>query len=164
MSIDRNARARLLFQAEVYERRTKLKGQRGGDLQPSGVQLLRCIAFRFLNLAKNAAWPSYDTLQAATGLCRQTIADAIKRLEAAGFLIVTRRTRWEGGKLIKLSNLYVLPIEAPPLPDWESLLSRRQPEESRFLPYDQLEGPLKHALERLGAMIEQKEMLTKGAV
>lgn len=142
-----------MFQAEAYERRTKLKGQRGGDLGPSGVQLLRCIAFRFLNLAKGCAWPSYDALQKATGLCRQTIADAIKRIEAVGFVFVERRTCWEGRKLIKLTNLYRLPIEPPPLPDWESLLSRRQPEASIFIPYDQWESPLKEALERLGAAL-----------
>jgi hypothetical protein len=156
MAIDRNQRAKLVFCAEAYERKTKLKGQRGGDLMPSGIQVLRCIAFRFLNLTKGAAWPSYDSLQAATGLCRQCIADAIKRLEAAGFLLVERRTRWEGRKLIKLTNLYTLPVEAPPLPDWESLLDRRQTQDSRLIPYDQLTGPLKDALERLGAMIEAR--------
>lgn len=158
MSIDRNARARLVFQAEAYERRTKAKGQRGGDLQPSGIQLLRCIAFRFLNLARGAAWPSYDALQAATGLCRQTIADAIKRLEAAGFMHVERRTRWEGRKLIKLTNLYRLAAEAPALPDWESLLDRRQPETSRFIPWDEWQDcPLKRALDQLGDRIAARE-------
>jgi len=117
------------------------------------MQLLRCIAFRFLNLAKGCAWPSYDALQAATGLCRQTIADAIKRLEAAGFMFVERRTRWQGRKLIKLTNLYRLAAEAPPLPDWESLLGRHQPEDSRIISYEEMKGPLKDALEALAARL-----------
>ncbi|MFL5280783.1 MAG: helix-turn-helix domain-containing protein [Rhodopila sp.] len=158
MSIDRNARARLLFQAEAYERRTKLKGQRGGDLMPSGIQLLRCIALRFLNLAKNAAWPSYDTLQEVTGLSRQCLANAIKRLEAAGFLLVTRRAGWNGTRIVRETNLYRLPENPPPPPDdYESLSSRRQPEASRFIPWDQWEGcELKRALERLGDALEAR--------
>ena len=84
VSVDRNTRTRLVFQAEAYERRTKLKGKRGGNLMPSGVQLLRCIAFTFLNLKVGAAWPSYTAFRLATGLCRQTLADAIERLEETG--------------------------------------------------------------------------------
>lgn len=157
MSVDRNARSRLVFQAEAFERRTKLKGQRSGDLGPSGIQLLRCIAFRFLNLAKGCAWPSYNALQKATGLCRQTIADAIKRIEAAGFMFVERRTRWEGRRLVKLTNLYRMPIEPPPLPDWESLLSRRNPETLKSIPWDEWNSPLKKALEALGDRLATAE-------
>lgn len=158
MSIDRNGRARLVFQAEAYERRTKLKGQRGGDLGPSGIQLLRCIAFRFLDLRKGHAWPGYDALQRATGLARQTIANAISRLEETGFMFVQRRTRWEGRKLIKLTNLYSFPIKAPPLPDWESLLSRDKPEDSRILSFEDWgDSPLQRALNALGDRIAEKE-------
>ena len=118
---------------------------------PSGIQLLRCIAFTFLNLKVGAAWPSYTALQAATGLCRQTLSDAIERLEATGFLLVRRRTRWEGRRLVKLTNLYTLSVEPPPVPDWESLLSRHQPHNSRFIPWAEWEDcPLKRALEKLG--------------
>jgi hypothetical protein len=127
-------------------------------VQPSGIQLLRCIAFRFLNLAKGAAWPSYDALQAATGLARQTLADAIKRLETAGFMLVDRRTRFEGGRLIKLTNLYRLPIEPPPLPEWESLLRRRNSEIQESIPYDTLTGTLRRALDTLAARIAGKEV------
>lgn len=158
MSIDRGARSRLVFQAEAYERRTKLKGQRGGDLGPSGIQVLRCIAFRFLNLRKGHAWPGYDALQRATGLARQTIANAIRRLERAGFMFVQRRTRWEGRKLIKLTNLYSFPIEAPPPPSWESLLGRHKPEESRILSFEDWgDTPLQRALKELGDRIAERE-------
>jgi len=158
MAIDRNQRARLIFCAEAHERRTKQWGKRGGDLMPSGIQVLRCIAFRFLNLVRGAAWPSYDALQEATGLCRQCIADAIKRLEAAGFLIVTRRAGWNGSRIVRETNFYTLPIEPPPLPDDVSLLSERQPQASRFISWREWEDcPLKKALESLGARIAAQE-------
>jgi hypothetical protein len=159
MAIDRNARARLVFQAEAYERRTKAKGSRGGSLMPSGIQVLRAIAFVFLNLPRGAAWPSYDALQRATGLCRQTIADAIRRLEAAGFLLVTRRCQWEGRKLVKLTNWYELPVKAPPLPDHESLLNGRQPQSQKLIPWDEWKSPVKNALEAWAdAIIERSEV------
>jgi len=160
MSIDRNQRARLIFAAEAYERRTKPRGKRAGDLCQSGLQVLRCIAFRFLSVPRGEAWPSYDALQAATGLCRQTIASAIRRLEAAGFLLVTRRGGWNGRALVRENNLYRLglsgkgdSISENRGPIWESLLSGREPQDSR-IPLDEWEdSPLKLALTSLGASL-----------
>jgi hypothetical protein len=171
MSIDRNQRARLIFAAEAYERRTKPKGKRAGDLCQSGLQVLRCIAFRFLSVPKGAAWPSYDALQTATGLCRQTIARAIRRLEAAGFLLVTRRAGWTGRALVRETNLYRLSSEkggglfrTPPPPVWESLLSRRQPQDSR-IPWEEWEDcPLKAALTSLGARFALNNGVLGGVV
>lgn len=153
--MDRNDRSRLVFRAEAHERATKPKGRASGALGLTGLAVLRCIAFRFLNVAKGCAWPSYDALQKATGFARQTIADAIRRIEAAGFMRVQRRARFIKGQLVKLTNLYTLMIDPPPLPLWESLAARRQPEDSRFIPYSELsdDSPLKKALAKLGAAI-----------
>lgn len=172
MPIDRNQRARLIFAAEAYERRTKPQGKRAGALCQSGLQVLRCIAFRFLSVPKGEAWPSYDALQAATGLCRQTIARAIRRLEAAGFLLVTRRAGWNGRALVRETNLYRLGfsgkggfVSENPGPVWESLLSRRQPQDSRLTPWDEWEDcPLKAALASLGARFTLNKGVPGGVV
>lgn len=123
--IDRNERVRIIYRAEAYERKSKMKGRPGGALGLTGIALLRIIIFRYFNVAKGAAWPSYDELQRVSGFARQTIADAIKRLERAGFLLVTRRAGWNGQRIVRETNLYRLPLTAPALP--ESLAVERQP-------------------------------------
>ena len=54
--------------------------------------------------------PSYTVLMAATGLCRQSIANALKRLEASGILKIARRLVREviDGVMVtrQASNLY----------------------------------------------------------
>lgn len=89
--LDRNQRARLLFLAERLERATKTAGKRNGVLGYVGLAVLRCLLLRFHNGTTGLCCPSYDTLQAATGLCRQSIANALQRLEAVGILSVVRR-------------------------------------------------------------------------
>jgi len=125
--MDRNDRARLMYRAEAYERRTKRRALPSGALGYTGITLLRTLAFRYWNAARRAAWPSYDELQRATGYCRQTIARGIRKLERAGFLLVTRRAGWIGGRIVRESNLYRLPEpQPPPIPaDHESLRRER---------------------------------------
>lgn len=50
--------------------------------------------------ADNTSWPSYETLQQDTGMHRNTISGAIKRLEELGLITKTRR--------MKTSSLYQL--------------------------------------------------------
>src|SRR5208337_5352907 len=88
----------------------------------NGILVLEALAFRFHRSLDGLCCPSYDTLIAATGLCRQSIATALKRLEAAGILKITRRLIREvvGGGGFEMtvcrqgSNLYALfaPSEA----------------------------------------------------
>lgn len=145
--MDRNDRARLMWRAEAYERKTKGRALPSGALGYTGISLLRVIAFRYWSAPKRAAWPSYDELQRVTGYCRQTIARALRRLEAAGFLLVQRRAGWRQGRIVRETNLYRLPADAP-CPA-ESLPRERQPKTQDFVPYAALTGPLKDALERL---------------
>jgi hypothetical protein len=148
--MDRNDRSRLLWRAEALERRTKLPSKRNGAIGQTGLALLRVIALRFLNVARNRAWPSYDTLQRETGFCRQTVARGIQRLEAAGLMLVTRRAGSLGrGRIVRETNLYSLPIAPPPLPDIESPLSRREPKPQDFIPWETWESPLKDSLQSL---------------
>ena len=48
-SVDRNARARILYLAEALDRRTHQPGQHGGVLKRSGLAVLRALLFGFLN-------------------------------------------------------------------------------------------------------------------
>ena len=84
-------RARLWATAVTMERKTKAKGSRVGCFYPSGLQVLNALLFRFANSQSGRCDPSYTALQTATGLCRQTIADAINRLAQSGIVNVTRR-------------------------------------------------------------------------
>jgi hypothetical protein len=89
--LDRNQVARMLHACEVVERATKAPGRRNGALGLATVAVLRCLVLRFLNRKSGLCFPSYRALQDATGFCRQTIAKALRALEAVGVLIVTRR-------------------------------------------------------------------------
>jgi Helix-turn-helix domain len=76
---------------EVLERLTKRPGCPNGCVTRPAVVLLRVLMFRFHNNGSGACFPSYNSLQAATGFCRATIAKALKILEALKVLKVTRR-------------------------------------------------------------------------
>ena len=89
--LDRNARAKLLFMAERIERHTKVAGRRNGSFGYAGLAVLRALVLRFANGRTGLCCPSYQTLRAHTGLCRQANADALHRLEAAKIIKITRR-------------------------------------------------------------------------
>ncbi len=89
--LDRNQRAKLWTIAQSMERRTKESGCRNGCLGAVGLTVLNALLFRFLSSADGRCDPSFSTLQRVTGLCRQSIANAIDRLEASGLVTVTRR-------------------------------------------------------------------------
>lgn len=116
--LDRNERARLMLLAETWERRSKRAGGRNGDLGYVGLAVLKCLLWGFLG-AKGLCCPSYDAIQHRTGLCRQSIANGIRRLEACGILRVVRRiVRERVGHMIvtrQASNLYAFAM--PSLPD-----------------------------------------------
>ncbi len=89
--IDRNERARIIARAELLERRTKRPGQRDGVIGQSALSILRVLLFHFLDPQSGRLDPSYKQMQEQTGFCMQTIAQALKRLERAGILEITRR-------------------------------------------------------------------------
>jgi hypothetical protein len=90
--MDREARHKMLFLAEALERRTKMKGRKNGALGQIGMQVLRAL-LGFANKATGLCYPSYFALQLATGLSRGGIRAALRRLEAAGIICVTRRLK-----------------------------------------------------------------------
>lgn len=89
--LDRNQRARLLYLAEALERRTKTTGRRNGVLGYVGLQILRALLLGFQNGRTGVCVPSYSAIQAATGLCRASIAEGLKRLATTGILTIVRR-------------------------------------------------------------------------
>lgn len=89
--LDRNQKARLLFKVECLERKTKVAGRRNGVVTQPGLIVYRALLLKFHNLKDGRCYPTYSTLQQATGLCRQSIARAIAALESLGLVIVTRR-------------------------------------------------------------------------
>jgi hypothetical protein len=56
-----------------------------------GLAVLESLLCGFLRRADGLCCASYVELMAATGLCKQSIANALKRLEACGILKIVRR-------------------------------------------------------------------------
>ena len=100
--LDRNARARLMFQAEALDRRTHQPGRHGGVLKRTGLAVLKALVFGFHNVATGRCDPGYDALARLAGVARSTVAVALKRLEGAGLIIRTRR---QVG-VVRLTNAY----------------------------------------------------------
>lgn len=129
--LDRNQVAKILFLAESLERKTKDKGRFNGLVGKAGLEILRALLKQFYNYRNGGQCdPSYDAIQRATGFCRQTIADAIQRLEACRIITVVRRlvrvmtkTRCPvTGQVIECpatqqtSNAYMFNVAAEPKP------------------------------------------------
>ncbi len=74
--LDRNARARLLFQAEALDRRTHQPGRHGGMLKRTGLAVLKALLFGFHNIATGRCDPSLDALARMAGCARSTVAEA----------------------------------------------------------------------------------------
>jgi hypothetical protein len=89
--LDRNQQSKILFIADQLERRTKAPGKRNGALGYIGLAVLRVLILRCMNRKSGLCCPSYTALQAMTGLCRDSIARALARLEASGLVKIVRR-------------------------------------------------------------------------
>jgi hypothetical protein len=90
--LDRNQVAKIMFLAESIERKTKEKGRFNGCVTKPGLEILRALLKHFYNYQNGGQCdPSYDAIQRVTGFCRQTIADALKALEACRIITVARR-------------------------------------------------------------------------
>lgn len=107
--LDRNERAKIVFLAEALERRTKLPGRRNGQLGYVGLQVLRCLAFQFLNLSSGLLCPGYDAIMRRTGLCKQSVATGLARLERTGVVKIMRRLVRE--RVSRVSPVTGLPEE-----------------------------------------------------
>jgi hypothetical protein len=97
--ISTKSRALVIDRAEALERSTKAKGQRDGVLGQSALMVLRALMCHFLDTKSGRCDPSYKQIQKQTGFCVQTIAVALKRLERAGILDITRRMVRRGAQI-----------------------------------------------------------------
>jgi hypothetical protein len=96
--ISTKSRAQIMERAEALERSTKAPGQRDGVLGQSALMVLRALLCHFLDIKSGRCDPSYKQIQKQTGFCVQTIAVALKRLERAGILDITRRIARKAGQ------------------------------------------------------------------
>ena len=103
--MDRNAKAKLLRSVEIMERVTKRKGCRNGVVSIPALIVLRTLLLQFHG-RRGLCCPSYTTLMRSTGLCRQSIASALRRLRTVGVLKVTARLVRVGQSFGQASNLY----------------------------------------------------------
>ncbi len=103
--LDRNQKAKLLRACEIMERATKRKGRRNGIIGIPGMIVLRCLLLQFHG-ATGLCCPSYTTIQRVTGLCRQSVATALSRLQRVGVLHVRQRLVRIAGVCRQASNLY----------------------------------------------------------
>ncbi len=106
--------------AERFDRARKRKGRRNGPLGYTGLLIYRAL-WRFVRFRDGCLCPSYERLMKATGLSRQAVADALKRLKAHGFLSWRRRLEYTGevgvrGRAVRqATNAYVLGTPADAL-------------------------------------------------
>jgi DNA-binding MarR family transcriptional regulator len=149
LTIDRNARARLLFLAEALDRRTHQPGQHGGCLKRTGLAVLRALLFTFANLVTGRCDPGYDALSRAAGVSRSTLAKALKRLEDAGLLLRTRR---QAGT-VRFTNTYSFKVS-------ETAWSENRPQ-TTTKPIEQPKsaktGPVSDRMRALLAILERRE-------
>jgi hypothetical protein len=122
--LDRNMRPRILHLATALDRRTRQRGQHGGILKRTGIEVLRQLLFTFLNMQTGACFPSHQQIAEAASCCVETVRKAIRALEAAGIIETVRRKvvasftsrlyRARYDVAVQDSNSYVFNV---PLPD-----------------------------------------------
>ena len=110
--ISRDQRIRIILRAEAIERFTKGRGKQAGALGQSGLRVLRCLLFDFANTATGRCDPGYRAICRATGFCRETVAGALARLEAAGLVEIVRRMVRAGRRAVQATNAYLFSAAA----------------------------------------------------
>ncbi len=128
--LDRNAKARILVRARAFIRR-KGKGRAYGAITAKAYQVLAALLYQFHNSKTGKCFPSYKRIAERVGCCHDTVAEAIKALEACGLLTwvnTLKRVHIEGPALFgpaqtgltrvyRASNSYRLidPLQLPKL-------------------------------------------------
>ncbi|MGE0372937.1 MAG: helix-turn-helix domain-containing protein [Gammaproteobacteria bacterium] len=120
ISLDRNAKARIMVYARGWNARHRRPGQHRGPLTRAYLEVLEALLWSFHNSKSGLCFPSYETIAEKAECCRDTVYEAIKALEAAGVLtwvnrIIRQRvpcpdllggwtTSW---RIIRTSNAYL---------------------------------------------------------
>jgi hypothetical protein len=175
--LDRNMRVRLLYLAKALDQRTRQKGQHGGMLKRTGIEVLRQLLFTFLNMQTGACFPSHEQIARAAGCCIETVRKAIRALEAAGIVQTIRRKivatftsrqhRARYDVAVQDSNSYVFNVALSDWPtegDLASPLFRPPSEADARNRYEtnhnlktKLPADLANALAELGRLIDTRE-------
>jgi hypothetical protein len=107
--LDREAKARIGVLIRALMHPTE-PGKHYGAVTAKAAEVGRVLLWVFHNAGTGRCFPSYDTIAKAAGCHRDTVAEAIKMLEAAGILTwCNRRARVTIGgvrKVIRISNAY----------------------------------------------------------
>lgn len=178
LSLDRNAKARVMARARALLRRTE-PGKHYGALTAKALAVLQVLLWKFHNARGGLCFPSYERIAEAAGCARSTVAEAIKALEDAGILSWVNRitrirdkeldlfgqwvTRW---RVIRTSNSYRFrDLGAGPvkglaskseirtgLLDQESSVACRLPDPRVLDPDNDLDRALIHLGTTLGAL------------
>jgi hypothetical protein len=91
-ALDRNAKVRIMHWARVLSRRTE-KGRAYGVVTAKALAVLEALLWAFHNAKSGLCFPSYETIAAAAGCARSTVAEALHALEAAGIMTWVNRIK-----------------------------------------------------------------------
>jgi helix-turn-helix protein len=89
--LEGNTRVRIFHLAATLDHRTRRTWQHGSILKRIGIEVLRVLLFKFLNMKTGACFPSYQQIAEAAGCCIETMRKAIRAPEAAGIITTIRR-------------------------------------------------------------------------
>ncbi len=118
LSLDRNAKARIMTRARVLMRRTRA-GKAYGRITAKDYAVLGALLYAFHNSARGWCYPGYKAIADAARCALSTVANALKRLETAGLLSWVNRMKrireWKTGpmgfpvpevRVVRTSNAY----------------------------------------------------------
>jgi hypothetical protein len=186
ISLDRNAKTRIMVYAQAWSAKHRQPGQHRGPLTRAYVEVLEALLWGFHNSKSGLCFPSYEAIAEKARCCRDTVYEAIRALEAADVLTWVNRivreqvrepdlfgkwgTRW---RIVRTSNAYQfrdpLPCsehgglsksENPPgtLNQDISFLKKEAATPSDTL--NSMSSPLLRALHSLGTAMATREGLT----
>ena len=177
--LDRNAKARIMVYARAWSARNRQPRQHRGPITRAFLDVLQALLWGFHNSRSGICFPSYEKIAEKAECARSTVAEALKVLEWAGVLTWQNRitrilvrerdlfgqwaARWQ---VIRTSNAYVFTDPKPQLSGGFSCKSENragtQNQELNLLrpaPAPNPNSPLKRALQRLGAGVEERLLL-----
>ena len=189
ISLDRNAKTRIIVFAKAWNAKHRQPGQHRGPLTRAYHEVLEALLWGFHNSKSGQCFPSYEAIAAKAQCCRDTVYEAIRALERAGILTWVNRivreqvreldlfgkwaSRW---RIVRTSNAYVfrdpLPCaegrpdhgyssksENPPGTLIQDSYSSKKEPEPDADPYAGMGGDLLKALHRMGTSIAKRDGL-----
>lgn len=154
---DRNIKIRVMVFARAYNARHRQPGQHKGPLTRATLEVLHALLWGFHNAKTGRCFPSYEAIAAKAGCARSTVAESIKRLEAAGVLTWGHRIARIGNRLLRTSNAYRfrhMPLSQSENPPGTQIKDNQEVKtvyaETKYVVLD-ASNPLDAALARLGA-------------